>query len=125
MLRIVRFTPCIMISTILPVTVNSKSLLKQVVRGCHGDCYDSTELHTSICDSNSSCKRTQFFRCYKEPTCDGLWKETERSQCSVSCNGGALITTLKCFNQTTGENIKKRIYWRATLILLSILVFTV
>ena len=76
----------------------------QVLQPCQGNCYDSTLILKSSCKNNPACIRTQYFRCYNEKTCTGVWNITvSAGQCSVTCGSGIKTSTVTCVDPSTGK----------------------
>ena len=72
----------------------------QSEQACQGNCYDSTIILTSFCISKPKCIRRQYFRCYNQQTCTGLWRAIELlDQCSATCGGGTKRLIATCVNE--------------------------
>ena len=70
---------------------------------CQGYCYDSTKIISNNCQGYPNCQLLDYYRCYVEQTCTGVWLPMEEFfQCSATCGGGTQTAVAECKNVTTG-----------------------
>ena len=92
------------LGTIFNNTNNYRYYFSQkLIEPCQGNCYDSTKIISYYCQGYPDCQLRDYYRCYVEQTCTGVWIPIETlTQCSVTCGGGTQTAEAVCKNTTTG-----------------------
>ena len=71
-----------------------------LLQPCQGHCYDSIKTISYNDQGYPDCQLLDYYRCYVEQTCTGVWIPTETfTQCSAACGGGTQTTVAVCKNK--------------------------
>ena len=85
------------------IKIASSVSLQKLLRPCQGHCYDSTEIISYFCQGYPGCQLLDYYRCYVERTCTGVWIPIEIfTPCSATCGGGTQTIVAVCKDTTTG-----------------------
>ena len=83
--------------------------LQKSLKPCQGYCYHSTKIISYICQGYPNCQLLDYYRCYVEQTCSGVWIPMETFTPRSATRGGGTQTTMGVWK--IQQQVNERYNW--------------